>query len=68
MVEEAQPEFTTHSVRETQTRSVNGGIIVLLIDRTVRDDDGATISIKQSDYVSVTGADAGKLVSDFLSN
>lgn len=66
--EAKEPEFTTRSVKETQTRSVNGGIIVLLIDRTVRDDDGATIAVKQSDHVAVTGDEAGKLVSDFLAS
>jgi hypothetical protein len=67
MVDETEQPEPTHLVRETQTRTVKGGVIVLLITRLVRDADNVTIQVTQDDCVATSGSQAGALVSDFLS-
>jgi hypothetical protein len=59
-------DVPTHQVRETQTRTVRGGHIVILQTRTVRSDDGATIGVVAEDVVAKDVTEVIGILSAFL--
>lgn len=66
MFDQSQFDFPTHVAKETQTRTVRGGVIVILIARLVRDSDGASVATYQEDCVATDGKAAAALVADHL--
>ena len=53
--------------KDVQVRQVNGGFVVILVSRGLNA-DGNSITAGQSEHVVVSGADAGKLIAEFLAS